>query len=1297
MDLKINLNTNSPQEKGISSKILFWWCFRLFHKGHKHGITIEDLWRPPKKDRSEYLGDRLEKAWLKEVQAAEASNTQPLLGKAIIKCFWFEYMLYGIGVGVLFIAVWPMVPYTLALFVGYFSGEKTSHDYLYAHVNNLIMNLCIIGIPLLINHLELLQGAVGMRVRVACCSLMYRKVLKLNHRGIKKTDAGQVINIMSNDVNRFDLASLYLHYIWVMPILIVYVSYLVWQCIGWATLAGLVVILLQTLLMQSYLSVLQTDLRRKIAKRTDERIKVMNELVNGVQVIRMYAWENYFEKIVDKLRKLEIRFITKTSMIKGFSTAIMIFTERLVLFAAVVSFTVGGGLIRSGIAFSLVQNYNLLQRACSILFPWALTYFGESKISVKRIEEFLLLDEGNKKASNEKHLLPNPKDANQGVQIAALDLKAAHALWDSSSTVPSLCNVSLSINPGEFIGIIGPVGSGKSSLLQVILGELELSNGELSLGNAKISYACQEPWLFAGTIRQNILFGLPYNQTLYDKVIQACALIHDLELLPNGDSTVVGDRGVTLSGGQKARVSLARACYRKADIYLLDDPLSAVDTHVGKHLVSECVNGLLRHSTRVLVTHQLHHLKTADKVVILRNGEIEAQGTYKKISNTEFMKETFERNDCIDNRYKKSKTNIKKEYKSKSSMLDMDTRPERDENGEPQETDEFIKKGRVTNDVYKKYFFSSGKSMLTWTVITIVIAQIITSSSDLWFTHWINSIETRLKQNNANNLDSNFNITSVVTKNLNGSKSSVSPLITNNQESTVHLYFIYIWSATLLGCILFTTGRSFLFMAICMRSSVKLHKKMFSNILTATMRFFTVNPSGRILNRFSKDMGVVDEILPKMFLESIQIALVTCGIIAVVTIMNPYMVLAAIFCGVFMYLWSMVYVSTAQSVKRLEGVTRSPVFSHVAATMAGLTTVRACDAQTMLLAQFDEKQDVHTSAWYLTLATNTSFAIWLSFIAALFVLIVTYAFLLLDDGSTKSGNVGLAVSQALVLINMLQYGIKQITQVVSQMTSVERVLEYTNLPQEVSPKTLPPKNWPEQGRIVIKDLYLRYDEGLEPVLRNLNIVIEGGWKVGIVGRTGAGKTSLVSAIFRLAQVDGQILIDDVNTGTINLKGLRSRISIIPQEPVLFSASLRYNLDPFDLYSDEQIWKALEQVGLKDNIKALSLTVESGGLNFSAGERQLLCLARAALASNRLLILDEATANVDPKTDELIHKSIRENFSDCTVLTVAHRLHTIADADRIIVMEEGQIIEFDHPQELLQNEDSHFSKMVKELS
>ncbi|CAB3220069.1 unnamed protein product [Arctia plantaginis] len=1324
MESKVVLQQKNPYDTAnILSKIFLTWSFSLFRRGYKHNITLADLWTPRNSDDSGRLGNRLEESWKIELENKRKHGSKPSLAKALVRSFWFEYMLCGLIVSLLFIIVWPVIPYTLSRFIECFSLDKTKETYRRAHTYNFLMNLLSFTSCILLTHAQLSQGRVGMKLRIACCSLMYRKILKLNQAGLGKTEPGQVVNLMSNDVTRFDLVTIYLNYVWVMPIVVPVVTYLAWEHIGVATLAALLVAILQSILVQVYLSRIQGTFRGKIAKRTDERVKVMGELVNGIQVIKMYTWEMPFGKLVNKLRKLEVSYILKTSMVKGFTTALGVFTERFLLFAAIVTFVFMGGDIRAQTTFALAQYFNLLQLACNILIPLGLAFLAETMVSIKRIENFLLLDENNEtikslksdvdeskallaKFEDEEIIPENPKP----VGLSMVNISAS---WSGYSVVDTLRNITLTAKPGEFIGVAGPVGSGKSSLLQLIMGELKPKQGTFSLDDCSMSYASQEPWLFAATIRENILFGQPYDRVRYKKVVKACALLKDFVLLPHGDSTLVGERGATLSGGQRARIGLARACYRQADIYLLDDPLSAVDTHVGKHLVSECVQGLLDSHTRILVTHQLHHLKNADKVLILRHGELEIQGTFEEVLTTPLFAELLQNGKNADNaaaddtlflQTLAAKQDGSKELTEQGKELN----DQRIESSEVQkETEEMSGTGRVPLSVYLKYFsVGSGRFFLGSMVISIIMAQGITSFGDLWLSQWMNDVEAqrggKLGFYSEVTNSSETNVTeSPETSTLMSINSTLATNLTSDAISVIkakinHMNYIYIWAVAIFGCIVLTSARSLLFLWTCMRSSIKLHNQMFSNILSATMRFFDTNPSGRILNRLSKDMGIIDEILPNMYMESIQIVMVTLGVTVMVAIVNPLMLVTTGVSAVIMYFWTSMYLITAQGIKRVEAVTRSPVFSHVTATMTGLVTVRAFDAQNMLIKQFDEKQDIHTAAWYLTLVTNNAYAAWLSLVCVFYVMVISYTFLLLDDGTTKSGNVGLAISQGLTLANMIQHGVKMATDTISQMTSVERIIQFTSLPQEKDEGSSPPKDWPQRGRIVFKDLSLRYDEKADPVLKNLNFKIESGWKVGIVGRTGAGKSSLISALFRLAPIEGAIYIDEIDTRKLSLKALRSKISIIPQDPILFSASLRHNMDPFEKYSDADIWKVLDQVELKNSIVSLSAPVTAGGSNFSAGERQLLCLARAALAHNKLLVLDEATANVDPATDILIQKSIRKHFADCTVITIAHRLHTVADSDRVIVMEAGQVIECGHPYELLQMEGSHFRNMVQDL-
>uniref|UniRef100_A0A2M4AEM2 Putative abc transporter c family member n=1 Tax=Anopheles triannulatus TaxID=58253 RepID=A0A2M4AEM2_9DIPT len=1138
------------------------------------------------------------------------------------------------------------------------------------------------------HHSDLRQRLIGARMRIASCSVIYRKTLRMSKKAAGQTPAGYMINLLSNDVSRLDYGFIYIHYVWVLPFQACFTCYLIWRRVQWAAIVGVVGLLVKTIPVQTGLSRLSSIIRMRVAKKTDQRVGIMNELIQGIQVIKMYAWEKPFHKVVSNARKKEVRQIRWASYIRGIYLSTMIFTERSTLFLAIACCVIEGRAITADIVFPMAQFFNILQLTAAIFYPLAVSLGAEALVSIDRIQEFLAQDEhdpnaqasGLKRNIDDLHLQDN-------IGRPAIDLQNVTASWEET-TDKTLKDLTVQIGTGKLLAVIGPVGSGKSSLLQLLLGELPIQNGTATI-NGDVSYGSQEPWLFTGTVRSNILFGLPYDRQRYQAVVRHCALTTDFQQLPDGDKTVVGERGTSLSGGQRARVSLARAVYNNASIYLLDDPLSAVDSHVGKHLFDEVIGprGYLaqKRATRVLVTHQVHFLKEADWIVIIEGGKLVTQGTYTELANgkVDFGK-------LLNCGVKGAKEHGSTEEDMLASDIPEDEIPFIDgvtldgykllkgstvslrgvtpsscassiaENLGRQVAEDQAE-GTISWRIWATYFLSGGNIlMLMFTFIMLLVSQAIVSGSDYFVTYWTRQEEKRL----------------------------VNP----DEVYTSTVDFLYTYGVIIIGVVVFTIFRGYLFFNICMKASRNLHDRMFARILTAPMRFFDTNPSGRILNRFSKDMGAIDELLPKAMIEAIQILLVMIGILTMIAIVNPLLLLPLIGAVALYAVALKLYLRPIQDLKRLEGITRSPVFSHLSATLTGLSTIRSSNAQEKIREEFDELQNVHSAVWQLTMASNAALGLWLDCISTAFVACVTFSFIVLHQ-DTYSANVGLAISQALILTGMVQYGIRQTTESIQQMTAVERVVQYTEILSEVNPPKVPPGDWPWKGQLQFHNMSLCYEPNAPAVLKNLELIIEPTWKVGIVGRTGAGKSSLIGALFRLARIEGRIMIDGIDTGVIALDALRSKISIIPQDPVLFSATIRYNLDPFNLYDDDMLWRAISEVELRSSITGLDYMVTEGGTNFSVGQRQLICLARAILRNNKILVLDEATANVDPQTDALIQKTIREKFKHCTVLTVAHRLHTVMDSDRILVMDAGVAREFDTPHSLLQQEGSILRDMV----
>ncbi|XP_015184437.1 PREDICTED: probable multidrug resistance-associated protein lethal(2)03659 isoform X3 [Polistes dominula] len=1062
-----------------------------------------------------------------------------------------------------------------------------------------------------------------------------------------------------------------------------------------------VVTLLMFIPLQGYLGKKSSELRLRTAIRTDERVRLTNEIITGIQAIKMYTWEKPFSDLIEKARKKEINVIRSTSYIRGVTMSFIIFTTRMCLFITILAYVLFGGKITAEKVFILTAYYNILRQTMTVFFPQGITQVAEAMVSIKRLQKFMMYEEimpeknidKNKNIAKKKHKksanlnnevnedLTNKRNSyDEQPKLNSADpikLENAFAKWFSSENEYTLQDINVHVRPGELIAIVGQVGSGKSSLLNVILKELKLSSGTLKV-NGNTAYSSQEPWLFAGSVRQNILFGRPMDQVRYNNVVKVCQLKRDFSLLPYGDKTIVGERGISLSGGQRARINLARAVYAESEIYLFDDPLSAVDAHVGKHMFEECIVKYLKGKTRILVTHQLQYLHNVGRIIVLKDGSIQAEGTYDELGSKGVDFGRLLETQAVVEEHPPSASASRSNSRNPSiSSLSSYKTNDTSKQPEPDEEAEMRTKGSVSGKVYAGYLLAGGN----WFIVTLIfgfcaMAQLAASGGDFFISRWVNMEEISI------------NVTS------NGTE------IFEWQGPIDRDTCIYIYSGLTVLTIGITLIRSASFFNMCMRASMTLHDKMFRCISNAKMRFFNTNNSGRVLNRFSKDMGAVDELLPIALIDCIQIGLSLLGIIVVVAIANPWLLIPTVVIGVVFYFLRVFYIATSRSVKRLEGITRSPVFGHLNATLQGLPTIRSFEAGDILIKEFDNHQDLHSSAWFIFIASSRAFGFWLDVFCLVYIALVTLSFLIMYDdasGSMEGGNVGLAITQSIGLTGMFQWGMRQSAELENQMTSVERILEYSKVENEPllesPPDKKPPEDWPQQGKIEFKEVSMQYSVFEPPVLKDLSFEIKSREKIGIVGRTGAGKSSLISALFRFAEIEGPILVDGIDTREIGLHDLRSKMSIIPQEPFLFSGSLRRNLDPFDTYRDDILWQALEEVELKE--MGLEAHINEGGSNLSVGQRQLVCLARAIVRNNPILILDEATANVDPRTDELIQKTIRQKFEKCTVLTIAHRLNTVMDNDRILVMDAGRAVEFDHPHILLQNSKGYLSSMVQE--
>ncbi|XP_058797685.1 probable multidrug resistance-associated protein lethal(2)03659 isoform X2 [Phymastichus coffea] len=1336
------------------------YILRLFWVGYRRDLDIQDLYEPLKEHKSNLLGEKIARLWEQECERVNKKQSrskshrngkddriQPSLLRVLLRCFGFKLVLYGVLLAVMEILLRLLQPIFLGLLISYFRQRKDASDLNAMIVTNSSSNdtqqgdvgqstsvaqpiflaemlkyfnksneesivsrneaylyaggvvLCSALNVLVIHPFMMAILHMGMKMRVACCTLIYRKSLKLSRTALGETTIGQAVNLLSNDVNRFDVALIFLHYLWIGPLETIIVMYVMYQKVQESAIIG-VATLLMFIPLQGFLGKKSSSLRLKTAIRTDERVRLTNEIISGIQAIKMYTWEKPFSALIAQARANEIKVIRGMSYIRGAIMSFIIFSTRLSLFITIVAYVLLGNNITTDLVFMLTAYYNILRTNMTVFFPQGITQVAEVMVSIRRLQRFMMYDEvstredrsliyrkpraddDKKKNIKGKAASENGKSGNLVVEFdheneGMIKLEHASAKWLAFEKDDTLHDINLEVKPGELIAVVGSVGAGKSSLLNVILKELPLTSGSITV-NGHIAYASQEPWLFAGSVRQNILFGREMDQHKYEQVVKVCQLKRDFRLLPYGDKTIVGERGISLSGGQRARINLARAVYSDNPIYIFDDPLSAVDAHVGKHMFEECIAKYLRKKTRVLVTHQLQYLKTVDRIIVLSGGKIKAEGKFDElvVQGIDFGR-LLEQQLAKVNQEDTGSQPVSRSTSRQGSITSLSSFMTNENNlsfDDPKEEEEMRSAGNVSGAVYKGYFSAGGNLCVIITIFVLcVLAQFFASAGDFFISAWVG-----MEDNSTFNDDGSI-------KEWNGFLS---------RENC-----IYIYSGITALTILVTLVRSSAFFDMCMRASRNLHDAMFGSISRATMRFFNTNTSGRILNRFSKDVGSVDELLPIALIDCLQIGLTLVGIIVVVAISKYWLLIPTVVVSVIFYYLRGVYIATGRSVKRLEGVTRSPVFGHLNASLQGLATIRSFDADETLINEFDQHQDLHSSAWFIFIATSRAFGFYLDVFCLIYIFFVVLSFFVFNlNGELPEGNsVGLAITQSIGLTGMFQWGMRQSAELENQMTSVERILEFSNLPSEPPLESLPdkkpPNDWPQQGKVEFKNVYLRYSPLDPPVLKNLNFTINPKEKIGIVGRTGAGKSSLIQSLFRLADVQGRIEIDGIETGGIGLHDLRRQISIIPQEPFLFSGTLRKNLDPFDTHEDSVLWQALEEVELKE--MGLQAHINEGGSNLSVGQRQLVCLARAIVKNNPILVLDEATANVDPKTDELIQKTIRTKFENCTVLTIAHRLNTVMDSDRIIVMDAGTCVEFDHPFVLLQKESGYLKSMVNE--
>ncbi|XP_067949296.1 multidrug resistance-associated protein 1-like [Watersipora subatra] len=1205
----------------------------------------------------------------------------------------------------------PLLQGELMAFVSSRTGELAADSPIapvwQGYVFTLLLFADQVVMSFLYQQLWYLNLEVGFRVRASVISMIYKKALRMSAEAKQKSTIGEIVNLMAVDGQRMQDVFMYFWMLFSAPTQIAIALWLLYITIGPCLFVGFGLMVI-TMPLNAVVAIWQKNIQTEQMRLKDERVKVMTEVLSGIKVIKLYAWEPSFEDKVKAIRREEMKSIASSWICMAIQFSSLAALPVLVAAStyAVYVFVSPEHTLGPTIAFVTLTLFNLLQMPL-FQMPLSLTYTVMANVSVSRIVEFFKntdLSDKNVEKDNE----------------CDVSLRITDGTFSWCPNSPKILrNVNLEVPIGSLTAIVGQVGCGKSSLLAACVGDLHKHTGRV-VSRGSVAFVAQQAWIQNATVRDNILFGQPFDQKKYNRVIDAVALNPDLVLLDNGDLTIIGEKGINLSGGQKQRVSLARACYSDADLYLLDDPLSAVDAHVGKHIFENVVgpNGLLKGKTRVLVTHGLHWLPEVDNVAVLSSGRVAETGSYKSLLNrkgpfanfvsefvsseipddvplidaiteTQFADTVISRPESTTKKGATIDTKKLRKQLSLSAIMSLSLKAEPAPVSTPAVEEqpfvaveqEDVESGNVTFGVYKLYAKSMGMFWLSATVVSMVVLAMFTVSSSIWLSEWTD--------------DEMF---------LPATRDQYS----DDDRWATTQYYLAIYCGLAILQALGNCGLAVSFSQCSTAASKNLHELLLSRIMKAPMIFFDTKPLGQILNRFSKDVDAIDNILGITVLSMNFILMIVLATIIIIVYSTPLFIILVIPLAMMYYTLQRYFIKTATQLKRWESVTRSPIYTHFNETVAGAESIRAFGVQDRFIQESENKVEeniifCHTgwaAARWLAIRLQTMSAAVVGLAAAFVVMSTQVSFL---EAHISSSIMGLCLSYAFIVTKSLDILARNLTDLETNIVSVERVREYSEIELEadwIEVDNAPPRQWPSQGAITFKGYGTRYRPDLDLVLNDLNFSIKPLEKVGIVGRTGAGKSSMTVALFRLIEAaKGSISIDGINIGDIGLHQLRNKLTILPQDPVLFSGNIRDNLDPFHQHSDAKIWEVLEQSYLKERIERQPEKLEydcgEGGKNLSVGQRQLVCLARALLRKTKILVLDEATAAVDLETDDLIQKTIRTAFADCTILTIAHRLNTIMDSDRILVLGKGRVAEFDTPKNLLADENSIFSGMAKE--
>ncbi|CAG9768732.1 unnamed protein product [Ceutorhynchus assimilis] len=1189
-------DTNPRKNANFLSVITFFYNYQTLKKGRKQKLEENDIFKVLPEFEAEKLGDKLEKQWKKDTE----NNKK--LWRTLMESFGSTYCLYSISQ--LFVATFVMLyqPKILSIFVTYFGNYPktvTKFDaYLYSGALGGILLLNVF----FTQNLALLLAEYSLKVRTAVSSLIFRKALRIS---LAETTIGKIITLITKDVFAIDAALNFFKDVFIGFLQLAVITYILYDRMGIAGLFPTAVIIL-IIPIQLLCGTIASNVRLQTNEKTDERFRLSQEVFSAAKTIKINNWQGYFEGLINRVRLLEINKLAQIYYLKAIISWMSEFAIYISFFVFLYYHMATDEALDAETMFFVQNCLFMMKTTVTFSIPMGISNTADLLASFKRIQSFLELEEVHDQVFTETKR-PNIRLNNVKVVINQQEV---------------LKSVSLELSNGLLL-VTGSVRSGKTILLKTILKEYPVKSGQLEV-DGKVSYAPQEPWIFPSTIRQNILFGEPYNAERYREISRICAI--------NDDQRLINDN---LSNGQKARISLARAVYRESDIYLLDDCLAVLDSKLAASIFKHCIQGFLKDKICIFATNKMYSGHT---ILHLENGctlnlAQQNRGLDKRI--TYFIDEEI---DLQKPRQSTISQNIDLMYDSTN------------------ESDELI--STINNNIYKEEKNSGSVSWSNYAsfyklmggflgFLYLIIAFGTAQAALLYFekltVEWINT---------------QIDITYHQKQRLTNSTEYRNLLDTRN-------YCFKFYLILLLPAMVVAIVRSYSTFHACLDAARALHNQLITSLLKTSFKFFDDHFIGNIINRLSKDLYVLDEYMPFLIFDVFRIIVTVIGALIMVASVNWMLFIPGVLLLVKFYFLQRIYLPTGRSLRRLEASSRSPIIGYLNSALEGLIIIRSSRQNQKLISEFDRHQDFYTSAYHMNQTTTRLFAFLFELFSSFFVMGICMKLLLFFGGSS-AGDISLIVIQSMLLSQTLQYAIRQFTELEIAMTSTERILEYSNAASEKSTEKFV-AHWPSNGKIQFHNVSLTNNEA---GLNNIYLEIDGGEKVGIIGKSGTGKTSFVSTLLRLHDYQGKISIDNEDINLLSLDCLRSRITLIPQDPKLFSGSIRTNIDPLLEFTDEDIWKALEDVRMKKFVSNLDQPIR----DYSVGEKQLLCLARALISQNKILILDAPTSNLDTDMGMFVKKLIESSFKSCTVIMVANESSSLLWCDKVVTLKDGQILE-----------------------